>query len=80
MTNEYIIRNMSAEDLARFLVRPDKISYTGFTWDGWDEYPETIYEDVWRCSDNTYFEDEDVAVEYELNWLKQKSKGIVLIR
>lgn len=65
MTNADRIRAMSDEELAKNNIRYD--------------YDEESYENcaLWyETSDGSTFYDEESAVEYELDWLRQPAEGV----
>ena len=71
-TNADHIRSMTDEELAKHNVR-ESTEYV-FDYD-WDENPVGEYVSCWRTSDEAIFWNYDLAIEYELNWLKQPYSG-----
>lgn len=71
-TNADHIRSMTDEELAKHNVR-ESTEYV-FDYD-WDENPVGEYVSCWCTSDGAIFWNYDLAIEYELRWLKQPFDG-----
>lgn len=70
-TNADRIRNMSDEELARRNI--SETYESGCDYD-YEEAPYETWTHMFQTSDNTLFYDEESAIEYELNWLRQPVK------
>ena len=73
MTNLEKLRSLSAEDLAPLLVECHSEETEDYDWDDNPIAGPTI--DVYVTTDGSkYWDDEDSAIEHEIEWLKQEEK------
>lgn len=70
-TNADHIRSMSDEELARRNISETYESGCGYDY---EEAPYETWTHMFQTSDKTLFYDEESAIEYELNWLRQPVK------